>query len=257
MRARGLARRPSALRCRAAGCPGRYRRLDPDLHAPVQHDRHGHDIRHLPGLSQVDTRHSVKAPRGRTKRRLCVGREASARRISWGRIRATSCTTPRLTPMRRMTASPRPCSGGSGASPLTQSGQGGSGQAFPRVNMVLASHNAETVRKARAILDSGVRGTEIAFCAAAGHGRRGQLRPDLSPAGWGEGQSATMPGLGLAGRVKPRAYKYLVWGSTGECMKYLLRRAQENRDAVQRTRSGRDAMRAEVWRRMKALFGLA
>ena len=59
------------------------------------------------------------------------------------------------------------------------------------------------------------------------------------------------------GSFKPQAYKYLVWGSTGECMRYLLRRAEENRDAVERTRNGRDAMAAELWRRMRRVFGLA
>jgi hypothetical protein len=61
------------------------------------------------------------------------------------------------------------------------------------------------------------------------------------------------------GNVKvdvPKAYKYLVWGTTGECMKYLLRRAQENRDAVERTREGRDAMAEELVRRVKGIFGI-
>ena len=53
----------------------------------------------------------------------------------------------------------------------------------------------------------------------------------------------------------PKAYKYLVWGTTGECMKYLFRRAQENKDAVQRTREGRDAMAGELWRRFKTSIG--
>ncbi|KAH9894698.1 proline dehydrogenase [Xylariomycetidae sp. FL2044] len=53
-----------------------------------------------------------------------------------------------------------------------------------------------------------------------------------------------------------RAYKYIVWGTTKECMKYLLRRAYENRDAVQRTRDGRDAMWAEVKRRVRAGLGM-
>jgi proline dehydrogenase len=39
-------------------------------------------------------------------------------------------------------------------------------------------------------------------------------------------------------------------------LKYLLRRAQENRDAVQRTREGRNAMFGELVRRMKGLFGV-
>jgi hypothetical protein len=54
----------------------------------------------------------------------------------------------------------------------------------------------------------------------------------------------------------PQAYKYLVWGTTGECMKYLSRRAQENKDAVQRTREGRDAMAAELIRRIKKAVGM-
>jgi hypothetical protein len=40
--------------------------------------------------------------------------------------------------------------------------------AFPNVNMVLASHNATTVRKGRAILESGVRGTDVAFAQLQG-----------------------------------------------------------------------------------------
>lgn len=120
------------------------------------------------------------------------------------------------------------------------------GENFPGVNLVLASHNAESVRKARAILDSGERGTEVAFAQLQG------MADEVSC------EILAVKDEGSKGEVfKPRAYKYLVWGSTGECMKYLLRRAQENRDAVGRTRSGRDAMRAEVWRRLKGAFGLA
>jgi hypothetical protein len=40
-------------------------------------------------------------------------------------------------------------------------------------------------------------------------------------------------------------------------MKYLLRRAHENKDAVQRTKSGRDAMWAEVLRRVRNTLRLA
>ncbi|KFY03247.1 hypothetical protein O988_01624 [Pseudogymnoascus sp. VKM F-3808] len=55
--------------------------------------------------------------------------------------------------------------------------------------------------------------------------------------------------------VVPQAYKYLVWGTTGECMKYLARRAQENKDAVERTREGRDLMAKEAFRRVRSVFG--
>ncbi len=124
----------------------------------------------------------------------------------------------------------------------------GQDKVFPVVNMVLASHNRDTVRKARAILDSGARGTEVAFAQL--QGMADEVSCELVSAG-------KTPSPASETALMPRAYKYLVWGSTGECMKYLLRRAEENRDAVQRTKSGRDAMRAEVARRAKALFGSA
>ncbi|KAH0142186.1 hypothetical protein KCU67_g14127, partial [Aureobasidium melanogenum] len=55
----------------------------------------------------------------------------------------------------------------------------------------------------------------------------------------------------------PRAYKLTAWGSMTDCLNYLLRRAAENKDAASRTIESRDAMRGEIWRRMKATFGLA
>lgn len=116
---------------------------------------------------------------------------------------------------------------------------------FPAVNMVLASHNAETVQRGRAILAEGASKTEVAFAQL--QGMADEVSCDILASK--KGAQEAEQGL--------RAYKYLVWGSTGECMKYLLRRAQENRDAVGRTRSGRDAMRGEVWRRFKGVFGMA
>lgn len=135
---------------------------------------------------------------------------------------------------------------------------------FPAVSMVLASHNAETVRCARAVLaEQGARAaekgeegegkTEIAFAQLQGMADEVSCEILASSSSSSNSSSNTAETKGR----DMKAYKYLVWGSTGECMKYLLRRAQENKDAVQRTRSGRDAMRAEVWRRWKAVFGLA
>lgn len=116
------------------------------------------------------------------------------------------------------------------------------GKGFPKVDMVLASHNRDSVVKARKVVDEGLRGTEVAFAQL--QGMADEVSCELVASGKGQG-------------IKPSAYKYLVWGSTGECMKYLLRRAHENRDAVQRTRSGREAMQAELVRRVKGFFGFA
>ncbi|KAL2129436.1 hypothetical protein VTI74DRAFT_7810 [Chaetomium olivicolor] len=114
---------------------------------------------------------------------------------------------------------------------------------FPNVSVVLATHNRESVLKAQAILSEGNKiETDVAFAQLQGMADEVSCELVTRDSGIGE---------------RPRAYKYLVWGSTGECMKYLLRRAHENRDAVQRTRAGRDAMRTELIRRVKSLFGLA
>lgn len=113
--------------------------------------------------------------------------------------------------------------------------------AFPNVNLVLATHNRDSVLKAQAILSENDAETEVAFAQL--QGMADEVSCELVATKKTE--------------VKPNAYKYLVWGSTGECMKYLLRRAHENRDAVQRTRDGRDAMRSELARRVKSVLGLA
>ncbi|KAG7293698.1 hypothetical protein NEMBOFW57_003755 [Staphylotrichum longicolle] len=114
--------------------------------------------------------------------------------------------------------------------------------AFPNVSVVLATHNRDSVLKAQAILSEGKIDADVAFA---------QLQ------GMADEVSCELVTTSSGAAEKARAYKYLVWGSTGECMKYLLRRAYENRDAMQRTRDGRDAMRTELLRRVKSLFGLA
>jgi proline dehydrogenase len=123
------------------------------------------------------------------------------------------------------------------------SGEGG--EAFPEVDLVLASHNRRTVEKARAIRDGQVEGNERTIRLVFGQlmGMADEISCELVQAGKQireEGEAVDVP----------RAYKYLVWGTVGECTKYLLRRAQENRDAVSRTRDGRIAMGKELRRRL-------
>jgi proline dehydrogenase len=122
---------------------------------------------------------------------------------------------------------------------------------FPSVNVVLAGHNHTSIRKIQALRTEqakhGEEQTDLVYAQL--QGMADEVSCELVRAGKVE-----------AGETKvdiPKAYKYLVWGTTGECMKYLLRRAQENKDAVQRTRDGRNAMAAELVRRIKATFGLA
>lgn len=139
--------------------------------------------------------------------------------------------------------------------------------AFPEVSLLLATHNAESVRKARELraaqqlADQDFAGlrpstpqrrmTELSYAQLQG------MADEVSCTLVAPGSSSSTLAEQAAVTTRPKAYKYLVWGTTGECMKYLLRRAQENRDAVQRTLSGREAMRGEVLRRVKTLFGAA
>lgn len=122
---------------------------------------------------------------------------------------------------------------------------------YPQLNVVLAGHNHTSVRRIQALRTSqaqkGEAQTELVYAQL--QGMADEVSCELVQAG--------QVSEGEAGRVDvPKAYKYLVWGTTGECMKYLLRRAQENRDAVERTLEGRNAMAGELWRRMKTAVGL-
>jgi len=122
---------------------------------------------------------------------------------------------------------------------------------FPSVNVVLAGHNHTSVRKIQALRTEqakhGEEQTELVYAQL--QGMADEVSCELVQAGKVEAEVSKVD--------IPKAYKYLVWGTTGECMKYLLRRAQENKDAVQRTRDGRNAMAAELLRRVKTTFRLA
>ncbi|KAK2746718.1 proline dehydrogenase [Onygenales sp. PD_40] len=131
---------------------------------------------------------------------------------------------------------------------------------FPTVDLVLASHNRVSVQRALAIrneqMRAGSQRIEMAYGQLSGMAddiscelvQRGKLARERNGAGAGAGGA---DGLELE---VPKAYKYLVWGSVGECTRYLLRRAEENRDAAARTEETRRAMGRELWRRVRGGF---
>ncbi|EEY23815.1 proline oxidase [Verticillium alfalfae VaMs.102] len=121
---------------------------------------------------------------------------------------------------------------------------------FPPVSLVVASHNVDSVRRARALVEAGQARIEVAFGQLQG------MADEVSCALVMAANDRVSAGKISEPKKALETYKYLVWGSTGECMKYLLRRAHENRDAVQRTRTGRDAMWAEIARRARSAVGL-
>ena len=120
--------------------------------------------------------------------------------------------------------------------------------AFPQINLVLATHNLDTVMKAIDIRkDQLERGEDrIPLTYAQLQGMADNVSCELVHAG--------KPDQGQASQPKfvevPRVYKYLVWGTVSECLAYLLRRGQENKDTVTRTEETRLALRSELWRRV-------
>lgn len=126
---------------------------------------------------------------------------------------------------------------------------------YPDVSLALASHNPESVRRAMEVQESQASNGEARVELVYGQlqGMADEVSCELvQRAVEVEGQVVVG---GETKTVVPQAYKYLVWGTTGECMKYLARRAQENKDAVERTREGRDLMAKEALRRVRGVFG--
>jgi len=118
---------------------------------------------------------------------------------------------------------------------------------FPQnINVLVASHNAATVSKARSLrqqqLLHGEALTPLVYAQLQGMADEVSCQL-LRDAEIGEG-------------VKEKVFKLTVWGSMFEALNYLLRRAAENKDAASRTGDTRMAMQAELGRRMReTIFG--
>ncbi|KAF6841606.1 proline oxidase [Colletotrichum plurivorum] len=123
------------------------------------------------------------------------------------------------------------------------------GKVFPDLELFLATHNKQSVLAANEPQQNraqkGLHLTRIQY---------GQLL--------GMADEVSFSLLQLADRERRETkacnaapievYKCLSWGSLGDCLAYLLRRAVENRDAVSRTRSEFVALKLELWRRITA-----
>ncbi|KAI9847724.1 MAG: proline dehydrogenase [Sclerophora amabilis] len=135
---------------------------------------------------------------------------------------------------------------------VLQTDTGESNADFPAISLVLASHNRHTIRKAQEICalqaQDGNAG-KVDLVHAQLMGMADEISCELVQASRGAD--------GKEGVDVPKAYKYLVWGTTGQCMKYLVRRAEENRDAVARTKEGRLALGRELSRRIRQAMRLS
>lgn len=132
------------------------------------------------------------------------------------------------------------------------------GKPYPEVALVLASHNETTIKCAYAIqkslIEQGKPTIKLEY---------GQLQGMADEISCGLLQLCQQGEMGIGDKrsemeekLRPRAFKCLAWGSTRECLQFLLRRVKENGDAVSRTGGWVAGFRKEIWRRVKANFGI-
>lgn len=117
-------------------------------------------------------------------------------------------------------------------------GEFGASRPFPSVSLFLASHNRDSVLAANKIhrqrIEAGLPTVPVSFGQL--HGMSDEVSFSLMAEKGGDG-------------LPPEVFKCSIWGSMGECIGYLLRRAIENQDAVLRTREEVAALRGEAKRR--------
>ena len=118
---------------------------------------------------------------------------------------------------------------------------------FPAVDLILAGHNGESVNKAQEIRNSQVVSGQPRIDLA--YGQLMGMAENISCGLVHTGRAARSMGREHATDV-PAAYQYVVWGSVGECSQYLVRRAEENKDAVSRTMDAKRALGQELLRRL-------
>lgn len=127
---------------------------------------------------------------------------------------------------------------------------------FPDVRLMVATHNSTSVRKATTLHRSRIIQNKPTIPVEFGQlqGMADEISCELVSQSKKANHTATNSGdsdLSVRERIAvPKAFKALAWGTTEECLHFLLRRAVENKGAVQRTRHMAAALREEAWRRM-------
>ncbi|GAD95182.1 proline oxidase PrnD [Paecilomyces variotii No. 5] len=124
---------------------------------------------------------------------------------------------------------------------------------LPPVNVIIATHNQDSVRKAHSIrLQQAARGEpRVELSYAQLQGMADEVSCELL-----QGFQSAEAGTAVAAAESPNVYKLLTWGSVKECMGFLFRRAVENTEAVGRTKQSQLAMAQELKRRARKVLGL-
>ncbi|KAI5195976.1 FAD-linked oxidoreductase [Aureobasidium subglaciale] len=133
---------------------------------------------------------------------------------------------------------------------LTKTFPGFTSQDFPLVELFLAGHNSESIRKAytlhQALLQNGQNPPPIKFGQLLG--MADDISCELLAMGGDDGSAEQVEKK--KDSALPMVYKCMNWGSVRECMHYLVRRATENQSAARRMQSTVGVMQKELRRRV-------
>ncbi|KAF2465331.1 FAD-linked oxidoreductase [Lindgomyces ingoldianus] len=120
--------------------------------------------------------------------------------------------------------------------------------AFPNVNIVLATHNHASVQRAQAIRSSQLLSSSAESLPRLTYAQLQGMADEIS--------QELVQAADKKADVQAKVVKCMTWGTTTECLNFLLRRASENKEAALRTEDTRRAMGKELWRRVKGAFGV-
>ncbi|ETI21004.1 hypothetical protein G647_07347 [Cladophialophora carrionii CBS 160.54] len=117
------------------------------------------------------------------------------------------------------------------------------------IDLLLAGHNTETIRKAARLASELARQSRLKVRLEFGQlqGMADDIGCELLQAADEVKEDKLLP---TANTYIPRVYKCLTWGSIQECMQYLVRRLIENRGAAERMKVGAAEFRRELSRRV-------
>ncbi|KAL2416522.1 hypothetical protein ABEF95_013018 [Exophiala dermatitidis] len=125
---------------------------------------------------------------------------------------------------------------------------------FPPVKLFLATHNTETVRQAVNLASRLSKTGQLKVAPEFGQlqGMADDIGFEIihsADAAKSTTEANTDGSSGVHGAFVPLVYKCLTWGSLRECMRYLVRRAEENMGATGRLKEGLLPITAELWHR--------
>jgi hypothetical protein len=120
---------------------------------------------------------------------------------------------------------------------------------FPKVNIVLATHNLPSILAAKAIRASQLASSPASSLPRLTYAQLQGMADEIS-------QDLVQDEM-MKQDKQAKVVKCMTWGTTTECLNFLLRRAAENKEAAARTVDTRKAMGKELLRRVRGMFGLA